>query len=150
MTELSTENKSKDQSTLDKVNAFLEQFDWKPEKIEEKDGEYTITLLAQLDITEIKIFIKFSTTSFWIFFSSPFLNSIERNHAEIYKKILEMNYATTLTKFGLSPSGSIFALTELPVQTMDYEEFISALRRLTNDINKYLIPIANLHRDEKT
>ncbi|MHA2252769.1 MAG: YbjN domain-containing protein [Candidatus Kariarchaeaceae archaeon] len=131
---------------LTTVLGYLEKFDWKPESIDENNGQFTVTLVAQLDIKEIKILIKFADESHWIYFSALFLPKIESKHQDIYKKLLEINYSTTLTKFGLSNKGNIFALIELPSKTLDYEEFLSALRRLTNDINSYLIPIANILR----
>ncbi len=133
---------------LNKVTGYLEKFDWKPESIEEDEGQYTITLIAQLDIKEVKIFIKFADNSHWIYFSALFLANIDPDNIEMCKKILEINYSTTLTKFGLSNAGSVHALIELPSQTLDYQEFLSALRRLTNDINTYLIPVANLLRKD--
>ncbi|MHA2168602.1 MAG: YbjN domain-containing protein [Candidatus Kariarchaeaceae archaeon] len=131
---------------LEKVLGFLEKFAWSPESVEESEGQYTVTLLAQLDIKEIKILIKFSEESRWLYFSTMFLSKIETNHYEVYQKLLEINYSTTLTKFGLSPNHNVYALIELPSETLDYEEFLSALRRLTNDVNSYILPIANLLR----
>ena len=135
---------------LRKIMSYLEQFEWSPESVEDSEGDITITLIAQLDIKEMKLQIKFSEDSHWIYFSALFVSSITNHQQDVYKKLLEINYSTTLTKFGLSPSGAVYALTELPAQTMDYEEFLSALRRLTNDVNTYLLPIANLIRSSET
>jgi len=137
------------QSYKDLILQFLDDFDWKPESMTDNEGQYTLILLAHLDIKEIKIHVKFSEDSHWIYFSAIFLPSIKRNHTKIYSKILEINYSTTLTKFGMSPQGNIYALIELPLKTIDYNEFTSALRRLTNDINKFLIPIASLLQEEE-
>ena len=129
---------------LSKVLGYLEKFEWQPENVEDKEGQFTITLIAQLDIKEMRITIKFSEDSHWIYFSALFLPSISSNESGICKKLLEINYSTTLTKFGLAPNGSVYALTELPSKTLDYDEFLSALRRLTNDVNKFFMPVANL------
>jgi hypothetical protein len=145
-----SKNSKKDDPLLNKILGYLEEFEWKPEIVEEENGRHTITLVAHLDIKEVKIYIKFGGKSHWVYFSAVFLTKIEGNHDEIYKKLLEINYSTTLTKFGLSSNGAIHALIELPAKTLDYEEFLSALRRLTNDINTYLIPIANLIRQSST
>lgn len=141
-----TKKKNDADGLLQKVLSYLDKFEWKPEFVEQNEGQNTITLIAQLDIKEIKIFIKFTDEGHWIYFSALFLAKIENHRANIFKKMLEINYSTTLTKFGLSSHGSIYALIELPSKTLDYEEFLSALRRLTNDINTYLIPVANLLR----
>ena len=129
---------------LKKVLEYLETFEWQPESVEEKEGQVTITLIAQLEIREMSITIKFSEDSHWIYFSALFIPTISNNQENVYKKLLEINYSTTLTKFGLSSNGSIYALTELPSKTLDYDEFLSALRRLTNDVNSFFMPIANL------
>ena len=131
---------------LKKVLGYLDKFKWKPDSVLDSEGQYTVTLMAQLDIKEIKILIKFSEESRWLYFSTMFLTKIETNHYEIYRKLLEINYSTTLTKFGLSPNQNVYALIELPSETLDYEEFLSALRRLTNDVNSYILLIANLLR----
>tara|TARA_B100000287_G_scaffold391110_1_gene402523 strand:+ start:848 stop:1285 length:438 start_codon:yes stop_codon:yes gene_type:complete len=136
-------------SHKEKILEFLDEFNWKPESIEDKDGQYNITLIAKLDIKQIKINIKFSETSHWIYFSSLFLESVTKNQKEIYYKLLQLNYSTTLTKFGITKNGVIYALIELPLHSLEFEDFISGLRRLTNDINKYLIPIATLNKEDK-
>ena len=128
---------------------YLEQFEWVPENIQETEDQITITLIAHLDIKEVKILVKFSENSHWIYFSALFLPSVKRNYEEIYQKLLEINYSTTLTKFGMSPQKNIYALIELPLGSLDFSEFTSALRRLSNDINTYLIPIATLLQEEK-
>lgn len=142
MTELS-ENES---SFLTTILEFLKRFEWEPESVENSDGQITITLIAQLDIKEVKIYIKFNETSHWMYFSALFINNVSNNQFDVYKRLLEINYSTTLTKFGISDKGSIYALTELSLQFIDYEEFLAALRRLTNDINTYLLPIATMIR----
>lgn len=129
---------------LNKVLEYLEKFEWLPESVEDKEGQVTITLIAQLEIREMTITIKFSGESHWIYFSALFIPTIANNIENVYKKLLEINYSTTLTKFGLSSNGSIYALTELPSKTLDYDEFLSALRRLTNDVNTFFMPVANL------
>ncbi|OLS22398.1 MAG: hypothetical protein HeimC2_29780 [Candidatus Heimdallarchaeota archaeon LC_2] len=129
---------------LKKVLGYLDEFEWQPENVEDKDGQVTITLVAQLEIREMSITIKFSEDSHWIYFSALFIPTVANNLENVYKKLLEINYSTTLTKFGLSSNGSIYALTELPSKTLDYDEFLSALRRLTNDVNTFFMPIANL------
>jgi len=134
---------------LTKVLGYLDSFEWAPESVEDKDGQFTITLIAQLDIREMRITIKFSEDSHWIYFSALFLPSISTNESNVCKKLLEINYSTTLTKFGLAPNGSVYALTELPSKTLDYDEFLSALRRLTNDVNKFFMPVANLSKNEE-
>jgi len=136
-------------SHKEKILEFLDEFNWKPESIEDKDGQYNITLIAKLDIKQIKINIKFSETSHWIYFSSLFFESVTKNQKEIYYKLLQLNYSTTLTKFGITKNGVIYALIELPLHSLEFEDFISGLRRLTNDINKYLIPIATLNKEDK-
>jgi len=128
----------------EKILGFLNSFDWAPESVSHKEEQIVITLIAQLDIKEIKIEIKFSEKGHWIYFSTVFIQTIKHNAAEVYEKVLGINYSTTLTKFGLSPDGALYALIEMPLQTLDYEEFVYALRRLTNDINNYLIPIASI------
>ncbi len=145
MIALAFETKSHKEKVLD----FLDEFNWKPESIEDKDGQYNITLIAKLDIKQIKINIKFSETSHWIYFSSLFLETIKTNQEEIYYKLLQLNYSTTLTKFGITKNGKIYALIELPLHSLEFEDFIAGLRRLTNDVNKYLIPIATLNKDDK-
>ncbi len=75
MIALAFETKSHKEKVLD----FLDEFNWKPESIEDKDGQYNITLIAKLDIKQIKINIKFSETSHWIYFSSLFLETIKTN-----------------------------------------------------------------------
>lgn len=133
-------------SYKDKILGFLKRFEWEPDSVKENDGNYTIVLVAELDIKEVKISIKFSEEGLWIYFSSLFLPQIKKNRELIYAKLLQLNYSTTLTKFGISSmdNGGVYTLIELPLKTLDYEEFTSALRRLTNDINTYLIPIASL------
>lgn len=139
-----TELTDHDSPVLTRVLEYLERFEWKPEKVENIDGQITIILVAQLDIKEIKIYIKFKEKSHWIYFSAMFISNVSRNLFEVYKRLLEINYTTTLTKFGISSTGAIYALTELPSQNIDYEEFLAALRRLTNDVNTYTLPIANM------
>ncbi len=131
---------------LSKVLGYLDEFEWPPESVDEKDGQVTITLIAQLDIKEMRITVKFSEESHWIYFSALFLPPIINNESNVWKKLLEINYSTTLTKFGLAPDGFVYALTELPSKSLDYDEFLSALRRLTNDVNKFFMPIANLSK----
>ena len=75
MIALAFETKSHKEKVLD----FLDEFNWKPESIEDKDGQYNITLIAKLDIKQIKKNIKFSETSHWIYFSSLFLETIKTN-----------------------------------------------------------------------
>ena len=137
------------ESVKDQILAFLKEFNWEPISVTEKEGLYTIVLVADLDIKQVNIQIKFSETSHWVYFSSIFLPSIQKNQTEIYRKLLEINYATTMTKFGMSPQGNVYALIEFPLKSMQYSEFISALRRLTNDLNKFLLPIASLLAEEK-
>jgi hypothetical protein len=133
----------------EKILGFLKDFEWEPDSVVVSEGDhYNITLIAHLDIKEIKIHIKFSESGHWIYFSSIFLPEIKRNHKAVYEKLLQLNYSTTLTKFGLSSSGNIHALIELPLLTLDFQEFKFALRRLTNDINKFLIPMASLLQKE--
>lgn len=128
--------------TLDKVKGFLEQFQWIPETIEQTENqEYIITLVANLESKEIKIHIRFATTSLWIYFSAKFMQKPEKNACKLYEKLMQINFTTTLTKFGLGPLGNIYGLIELPTKDLDYGEFVSALRRLTNDINKYYGPL---------
>ena len=50
MIALAFETKSHKEKVLD----FLDEFNWKPESIEDKDGQYNITLIAKLDIKQIK------------------------------------------------------------------------------------------------
>ena len=135
-------------SYKDLILGYLEEFEWEPESIMDNEGQYDITLVAHLDIKQVNIQIKFSETSHWVYFSALFLPSIKGNFEDVYQKLLEINYSTTLTKFGLSPQKNVYALIELPLVTLDYPEFTSALRRLTNDINKFLIPIATLQQEE--
>ncbi|MHA2501449.1 MAG: YbjN domain-containing protein [Candidatus Kariarchaeaceae archaeon] len=132
------------------ILSYLEQFEWEPDSIQETEDQITITLIAHLDIKEVKILVRFSENSHWIYFSALFLPTIKRNREAIYGKLLELNYSTNLTKFGMNPQKNIYALIELPLDTLDFSEFSSALRRLTNDINKYLIPIATLLQEEKS
>jgi hypothetical protein len=134
---------------LSKVLGYLDEFEWKPESVDDNEGQFTITLVASLDIREMTITIKFSEHSHWIYFSALFLPTITDNHEEVYRKLLEINYSTTLTKLGIAPNGSVYALTELPSKTLDYDEFLSALRRLTNDVNKFFMPVANLTKNSE-
>jgi hypothetical protein len=134
---------------LSKVLGYLDEFEWKPESVDDNEGQFTITLVASLDIREMTITIKFSEHSHWIYFSALFLPTITDNHEEVYRKLLEINYSTTLTKLGIAPNGSVYALTELPSKTLDYDEFLSALRRLTNDVNKFFMPVANLTKNNE-
>jgi hypothetical protein len=133
----------------DKIIGFLKEFEWEPESVSTSEGDhYNLTLIAHLDIKEIKIHLKFSENGHWIYFSAIFLPEVKRNHLAVYEKLLQLNYSTTLTKFGLSSSGNVYALIELPLLTLDFQEFKFALRRLTNDINKFLIPMASLLQKE--
>lgn len=141
-----TESKGK---YLDRFKKYLQKFDWEPESIsQDDDGNFTIKLLANIDIKEIEIKIRFSENGHWIYFSSLFLPKIEKNHIKVYENILSLNYKTTMTKFGISEGKNIYALIELPMKDIDYSEFASALKRMVNDINKYIIPCVELLRME--
>ena len=130
--------------SLSIINFHLNQFDWKPESIVEKDETYTISLLAEVDDGSHKLYIKFAEDSKWIYFSSKFVTVNNNNKNDLYEKLLSLNYLTTLTKFGLAPSGSVYAMIELPLPELNYSEFVSGLRRLVNDINKYKKEIIDL------
>lgn len=144
-----TEKKSKPH--LEIVKNYLERFEWAPESISEEDGQYFIVLKATIDIKEITIQIRFSEDSHWIYFSTLFFSSIEKNHEKVYEKLLSLNYITTLTKFGIdiSKNGSIYAMIELPLKELDFLEFETALKRLVNDVNKYLPIIAQIIRSDE-
>jgi hypothetical protein len=134
---------------LNRFKGYLEKFDWKPESItQDEEGQYSIKLLANIDIKEIEIKIRFKEDGLWIYFSSLFLPKIEKNHIKVYENILHLNFKTTMTKFGISENKNIYALIELPMQEIDYSEFASALKRMVNDINKYIIPCVELLRME--
>ena len=134
---------------LDRFKGYLKKFEWEPHSItQDDDGQYVVKLLANIDIKEIEIKIRFKEDGLWVYFSSLFLPKIEKNHIKVYENILSLNYKTTMTKFGISEGKNIYALIELPMKDIDYSEFTSALKRMVNDINKYIIPCVELLRLE--
>lgn len=134
---------------LDRFKGYLKKFEWEPHSItQDDDGQYTVKLLANIDIKEIELKIHFKEDGHWVYFSSLFLPKIEKNHIQVYENILRLNYSTIMTKFGISEGKNIYALIELPINDLDYNEFTSALKRMVNDINKYIIPCVELLRKE--
>ena len=70
-----------------KIKNFLNQFDWKPESIIEKDETYTISLLAEVDDGSHKLYVKFAEDSKWIYFSSKFVSVNKNNKFILYEKL---------------------------------------------------------------
>ncbi len=120
------------------IDEFLEKFQWKAHSSILKDDQWIITLIVDLeDKGETKILVKFTEGGKWIYFSSRLEIDKSTRNEELYKKLLTINYTTTLTKIGMAPSGNVYVMIELPLPEIDYSEFVSALRRLVNDYNKY-------------
>ena len=135
---------------MDQILGYLKKFDWEPESVSTDENEQiTIVLFANIDIKDIEIKIRFSESGLWLYFSSLFLSKVENNQVNVYEELLNLNYKTTLTKFGISDEKNIYALIELPLIELDFSEFSSALKRLVNDINKYIIPCVELIRGDK-
>ncbi|MCY3411718.1 MAG: type III secretion system chaperone [Candidatus Heimdallarchaeota archaeon] len=150
-----TQDTTLEKPVMSKIREYLEKFQWNPVEIKESpDTGYTITLVADLGAeeneengsknSEQKVFIKFSEESKWIYFSSK-ISIIEDgdNRELMFEKLLRLNYSTTLTKFGLAPSNSVYVMSELPLPELNYSEFTSALRRIVNDVNRYKKQLLN-------
>ncbi len=136
---MSSETKSNEDLILD----YLESMSWAPESIDRDGDIITITVKVQLDYKLAHINLRFENNGLWLSIMGLFMKRVDSNITEIYKKVLEINYSTTMTKFGLN-NESIFALVELPLYSLEFSEFQTGIRRLTNDMNKYFPIVAGI------
>ncbi len=147
---MSLMNPTDNHPKLSLIMGYLKKFQWEPKIVEENEQGYHLVLVANIEIKEIDIHIKFSEQGRWIYFSSLFISKITKNFEEIYQKLLEFNYETTLTKFGIDKNKAVYALIEFPISDLDYTEFQSALKRIVNDINRFMKPTSQLLKNGKS
>ncbi len=127
---------SEDLISRKKIDDYLERLNIKPIKVIEEEKYLTYVIKVELDFGEIELDIRFKIeTPRWVEFKTIFLEDLEPS-VEVYEKILELNYATVLTRFGIE-NKTVYAKIELPFPTLDYEEFFSAIKRIANDVNNY-------------
>ena len=119
-----------------KIDGYLEKLNIKPVKVIEEEKYLTYVIKVELDFGEIELEIRFKIESpRWVEFKTIFLKELNPS-VEVYEKILELNFATILTRFGIDDK-TVYAKIELPFPTLDYEEFFSAIKRIANDVNNY-------------
>ena len=109
---------------------------WEPESEMNENGLTSVQVKVQLDYKLANLYLRYEEDGLWLSIISVFMSDLGSNQSEIYKKILEINFSTTMTKFGLN-DGKLYGLVELPLYSLDFSEFQAGIRRLTNDLNKY-------------
>jgi len=118
------------------IHEYLNQMNWEPESEMNENGLTSVQVKVQLDYKLANLYLRYEEDGLWLSIISVFMSDLGSNLSEIYKKILEINFSTTMTKFGLS-DGKLYGLVELPLYSLDFSEFQAGIRRLTNDLNKY-------------
>jgi hypothetical protein len=82
--------------------------------------------LQKLGDSEIQINITYneneSPTPTTIGVGCRFLEPPEKNHCELYKKLLELQTVSSETKFGIASSGSIVLVTQRSAVNLDHSE----------------------------
>lgn len=127
---------SESQQSRKKIDGYLEKLNIKPIKAIEEEKYVTYVIKVELDFGEIDLDIRFKIENpHWVEFKTIFLQDVIPS-IEIYQKILELNYSTILTRFGVDKK-IVYAKIELPFPTLDYEEFFSAIKRIANDVNNF-------------
>lgn len=53
----------------------------------------------------------------------------------LYAHLLRLNALIPMTKFGISPTGEVYAYADLPTADLDFSEFRTAVRSLVNHVD---------------
>jgi hypothetical protein len=131
------------QSNQELIMNYLQRMNWIPQSVETKESNILIKISVDLEYKILDLLLRFRDDGIWLFISSVLMDLNSDNLENIYKRLLEINFSTTLTKYGLS-EGVVYALIELPLYSLDFEEFQSGLKRIVNDINKHYLQLEEL------
>lgn len=115
----------------DKVDGYFIELEWPFERLDE--GLWRTAYPGDLQVHHI--FVSTDDPQ-WLSLRSKVADAPPAAAQPLlYAHLLRLNALVPMTKFGISPTGEVFAYADFPTADLDFSEFRTAVRNLVNHVD---------------